>query len=245
MPRTKASTRKGKTSRSKKTSEVKTETKVASKPATSRAKRSKNTSKRKETEDLVKDHVDDVKETKEEVSTETVDEKTPKKRKRKVPTKESVLEEFDSLQTMIEDEITKRREESGKAKGVKFLRSLNKKVKTLRSQSSRVMKQRHRTNRKNNTNSGFLKPVKISKEMAKFTGWDPKELKSRVDVTKYICKYIKDKDLQNPEDRRQIRVEKDNKLRKLLNYDSNKDKLPLTYYRLQTYMKKHFIKDDE
>lgn len=187
--------------------------------------------------------VSEVEETKEEVS-ETVEEKTPK-RKRTVPTKESVLEGFDVLQTMLEDEVKKRRDDSSKAKGVKFLRSLNKKVKTLRSQASRVMKQRHRTTRKNNTNSGFLKPVKISKEMAKFTGWDPSELRSRVDVTKYICKYIKDHDLQNPEDRRQICVDKDSKLRKLLGYDTNKDSNPLTYYRLQTYMKKHFVKDEE
>ena len=81
--------------------------------------------------------------------------------------------------------------------------------------------------------------MKISKEMAKFTGWNPTELKSRVDVTKYICKYIRDNNLQNPDDRRQIVA--DPKLSKLLEYDSKKEEKPLTYYRIQTFMKKHFI----
>lgn len=170
---------------------------------------------------------------------EDVDEgDTPSKKKRRLPTKDTVEEGFDEIIAVIEEEISKLRESSGKAKGVKFLRSLGKRVKTLRGHSLRVMKQKQKTNRKNNTNSGFLKPVQISKEMAKFTGWDQTELKSRVDVTKYICKYIRDHNLQNPEDRRQIVADK--KLAKLLEYSPDGDDKPLTYYRIQTYMKKHF-----
>ena len=159
-------------------------------------------------------------------------------KKRNIPTKESIIEGFDELVSSIEDEINRLRESSGKSKGVKFLRSLGKKVKTIRGHSIRVMKQKQKTNRKNNTNSGFLKPVHISTDMAKFTGWNHDELKSRVDVTKYICKYIRDNNLQNPEDRRQIIADK--KLSKLLDFNSEKDDKPLTYYRIQTYMKKHF-----
>jgi upstream activation factor subunit UAF30 len=159
------------------------------------------------------------------------------KKKRRVPTKESVVEGFDELVAAIEEEITRLRESPGKAKGVKFLRTLGKRTKTLRGHTVRVMKQKQKTNRKNNTNSGFLKPVQISKEMAKFTGWNHEDLKSRVDVTKYICKYIRDNNLQNPEDRRQIIADK--KLAKLLEFSDDEEK-PLTYYRIQTYMKKHF-----
>ena len=89
----------------------------------------------------------------------------------------------------------------------------------------------------------FLKPVKISKELAKFTGWDPAVEKSRVDVTKYICNYIKDNNLQNPTDRRQIQVEKDPKFKKLLEFDSGSG--VLTYYSLQTYLKKHFVSNKQ
>uniref|UniRef100_A0A6C0CYB0 DM2 domain-containing protein n=1 Tax=viral metagenome TaxID=1070528 RepID=A0A6C0CYB0_9ZZZZ len=160
---------------------------------------------------------------------------------RVAPTKESVMASFDELVNLIDAEITRLRDSAGKSKGVKFLRSLNKRVKLLRNQSSRVMKHRVKSTRKNNTNSGFLKPVKISKEMAKFTGWEANELRSRVDVTKMICDYIKKNNLQNPSDRRQIMA--DTKLSKLLNYDSKKDTEPLTYYRIQSFMKPHFVKE--
>jgi upstream activation factor subunit UAF30 len=91
--------------------------------------------------------------------------------------------------------------------------------------------------RRTNTNSGFLKKVPISKEMAKFTGWDSSELKSRVDVTKSLCNYIRENNLQNPKDRRQILP--DVKLTKLLNI--KKGDPPLTYYRIQSCIKPHFI----
>jgi upstream activation factor subunit UAF30 len=162
------------------------------------------------------------------------------KKSRQVLTKESVSVGFDELVSVIDEEIERLRENQQKSKGVKFLRSLGKKLKTLKSVTVRVMKQKTKTNRKNNTNSGFLKPVKISQDMAKFTGWKSDDLKSRVDVTKFICNYIRENNLQNPEDRRQILADK--KLSKLLDYQQ--DDKPLTYYRIQTYMKKHFTNPD-
>ena len=165
------------------------------------------------------------------------------KKRAVVPTRDSVLADFDLMVSMIDEEIVKLREGPNKAKGVKFLRTLGKRAKVLRKNAARVLKQKHRTNRKNNTNSGFLKPVKISSEMSKFTGWNSTDLKSRVDVTKFICNYIKEKDLQNPEDRRQILA--DAKLSKLLKYDVTKDDKPLTYYRIQSYIKPHFVTDAE
>lgn len=210
---------------------VKTSKKVKETPA-KKPKKTKAPSKSKKVEPVEEPPVSDV-ETTEELN-------TPKKRR--VPTKESVAAGFDELVSSIDEEITRLRESQSKSKGVKYLRSLGKKVKTLRGQAARVMKQRQRSTRKNNSNSGFLKPVKISGEMAKFTGWDQKELKSRVDVTKYICQYIRENDLQNPSDRRQILA--DAKLSKLLKYDADKAKDPLTYYRIQSYIKPHFIKEE-
>lgn len=205
----------------------------AKKPATKRSSKKEVVPPPVVVEDVVEEDVSDVE------STGTT---TPGGSKsRQVPTKESVVESFDDLVELVEAEINRLREIQNKAKGVKFLRSLNKRIKSLRSQTARVMKQRQRTNRKNNNNSGFLKPVRISNDMAKFTGWDASELRSRVDVTKHICKYIRENELQNPADRRQILA--DSKLSKLLSYDSKKETEPLTYYRIQSYMKKHFIKE--
>jgi chromatin remodeling complex protein RSC6 len=159
-------------------------------------------------------------------------------------TNETVDESFDNIIKLIDSEIENIRNGQSKIVGVKFLRSMNKKIKLLKAKTSKFVKQKSKGTRKtnNNTNSGFLKPVKISKEMGKFTGWGVSDLHSRVDVTKYICKYIKDNNLQNPSDRRQIIA--DNKLSKLLNYDSSKDDKPLTYYRIQSYIKPHFIPAD-
>ena len=158
--------------------------------------------------------------------------------KRRTPTRDSVLAELDAVLESIDTEITSIREGNSKNKGIKVLRSIAKKIKVAKAHAARVMKQKKRTARKGNQNSGFLKPVKISKEMAKFTGWKSSDLKSRVQVTKYICDYIKKHDLQNPEDRREIVP--DAKLRKLLDFDPKKSDQPLRYYSLQTYLKPHF-----
>ena len=164
------------------------------------------------------------------------------KKKRVLLTRDMILSSFDEITNLIDAEITSLRDSQTKTKGVKFLRSLGKKIKTLKNHSARIIKQRNTTNKKvsNNSNSGFLKPVQISKEMAKFTGWDATLLKSRVDVTKFLCNYIKENDLQNPKDRRQILA--DSKLSKLLKYDSKKETEPLTYFRIQSCLKDHFIK---
>jgi len=178
--------------------------------------------------------------------------KKEKSSKKAAPTTpvEEVVEEVtpttaapDALVQSVEAEIENLRSASnGKVSGVKFLRSLNKSLKQLKKDTTRAMKQKRRNpNRAKNTSSGFMKPVGISGEMCKFTGWDASELKSRVDVTKYICGYIRDNDLQNPDDRRQIVPDK--KLTALLKLDKKSLKEePLTYYSLQKKIQPHFVK---
>ena len=167
------------------------------------------------------------------------------KKERQVITKENILESFDELICMVDTEIQVLRDSSVKSNNIKFLRSLNKYVKALRVQCNRVMKQKNTIPRQNNNNSGFQKPVKISKELAKFTGWSEDELRSRVDVTKYICDYIASNKLQNPQDKRQILP--DTKLQKLLGFNPDKADKPLYYYGIQTYLKNqnHFPKDTD
>lgn len=161
-------------------------------------------------------------------------------KQRRVPTRETVESEFDSLVDAIRSEIEAIRSSSDKKKGtgVKFLRQVGKRLKLLKSDTLRVSKQRQRSNRQKNTTSGFMKQVPISKEMAKFASWEPSQLRSRVEVTKFICDYVKQHNLQNPQDRRQILP--DDKLSKLLNYDSKKADKPLTYYYLQRVIQPHF-----
>jgi chromatin remodeling complex protein RSC6 len=178
----------------------------------------------------------------ENVLNEIIEPSTSKK-PRQVHTRETVLSTFDNIIEMIDDEIKKMHDNSTKNTNIKFLRSLNKSIKSLQAQSSRVMKQKTLTPRQKNHNSGFQKPVKISNELSKFTGWPADELRSRVDVTKYICDYIASNKLQNPEDKRQIWP--DAKLQKLLGFNPAKAEKPLYYYGIQTHLKNqnHFPKD--
>ncbi len=153
---------------------------------------------------------------------------------RVVPTRESIMTDFSELLSLIDTEVARVRDSTEKNSGVKFLRGVSRRVKALHTASARVMKQKQPSARKNN-NSGFLKPVPISADMAKFTGLPADQLHSRVEVTKYLCKYIKDHELQNPADKRQIVA--DPALAKILNYDAKTDEKPLTYYRLQSLLK--------
>lgn len=166
------------------------------------------------------------------------------KKKRVAPTRDSVMTTFDDLISAIEKEIEVLRDSTNKSKGIKFLRTHGKKLKTLKTQAARIISKRVPGQRKSgtNTSSGFLKPVQISKEMSKFTGWDLKDPKSRVDVTKFLCNYIRQNKLQNEKDKRQIIP--DNKLCKLLNYDPKTSSQPLTYFHLQSLLKSHFPKQE-
>lgn len=164
------------------------------------------------------------------------------KKSKELANRENISSTFDDLINMVETEIKDARDSSSKTCDIKFLRSVNKSIKTLRIQCERAIKKTS-TTRQNNHNSGLQKPVKLSSELAKFIGWPEDELHSRVDVTKYICDYIATNKLQNPEDKRQIWP--DSKLQKLLGFNPEKADKPLYYYGIQTYLKNqnHFPKD--
>jgi len=165
-------------------------------------------------------------------------------RQKRVVSKESVDATFTALTEKIIAEIERLREAKPKAKGVKFLKTLNKEIKQLHSDCNRVTRFRKNSERKNTTPSGFTKPVNISSELAKFTGKDVNTPCSRTEITKFICNYIKTKKLYDEKDKRNILC--DASLNKLLKCDSNPPKddqgniVPLTYFRLQQYLKSHF-----
>lgn len=214
-----------KTSKKTKTSTGKTTSK----------KTSKTSKKSKPVEEVVEAPVEEVVEVQEAVAVQ----ETPK-RARRVVDRESVVRDFDSLLQTLEDHVEQLRSTDAKSRkntGVKFVKSLTKSLRTLKKDTEKAMKMKRKTNRAKNTTSGFMKPVQISDEMIKFTGWDADAPKSRVDVTKFICNYIKENELQKPEDRRVILP--DAKLKKILNHQDGDN---LTYYSLQKKIQHHFTK---
>lgn len=180
-----------------------------------------------------------------EATTESAPAVEGEKKERRVPTKETLHTDFEALLAKISGEVERLRAAKPKAKGVKFLKTINKDIKQLHSDVNRVNKFKKNGERKASTSSGFLKPVNISGELAKFTGWDSTKAYSRTAVTKFICNYIKTKKLYEESDKRNILC--DASLKSLLKYDpANPPKdeegkpQPLTYFRLQQYLKGHF-----
>jgi len=165
-----------------------------------------------------------------------------KKRVRREVTRETFFESLDAMVVELDNEIASAKSETDKKKktvNVKLLKALIKKLRIMKNDANKVMKNKKPSNRPKNSSSGFMKPVKISREMSDFTGWDPEAPASRVDVTKFICNYIREKDLQNPSDRRNIRP--NDELRDLLKLTDDESQPPLTYYSLQKHIQHHFL----
>jgi chromatin remodeling complex protein RSC6 len=117
--------------------------------------------------------------------------------------------------------------------------------KTLEKAVSREMKvaqkasSKKRRNTGNRKPSGFIKPTRISDELAGFLGKAVGTEMARTEVSKEINNYIHTHNLQDKSNGRIIHA--DAKLSKLLKLQKEDE---LTYFNLQRYMKHHFQKAD-
>ena len=116
-------------------------------------------------------------------------------------------------------------------------------VRALQKRADRELRAAHKASKKRSTKSGtrapsgFVKPTKISKELAAFLGKDWGTEMARTQVTREINAYIRAHNLQDPKNGRRILA--DAKLRKLLKLSKDDE---LTYFNLQRYMSPHFAK---
>lgn len=104
-----------------------------------------------------------------------------------------------------------------------------------------VVKKMQKTSKKkrNSTRplSGFAVPTKLTPELYDFLNIQHGTLIARKDVTKMMNEYIVQNNCRDTLDRRKI-IPND-ALRKLFNCEEDEN---ITYFNLQTYMKKHYTK---
>jgi chromatin remodeling complex protein RSC6 len=119
---------------------------------------------------------------------------------------------------------------------------LEKKAKKLSHAVELVVKKEQKTGakvKKERKPCGFAVSSKVTPDMCEFMGRKEGELISRIEITKYLNKYIKENNLENPENRQNIVP--DEKLWKILGEEARNEKI--THFTIQKYLNKHFLKE--
>lgn len=118
------------------------------------------------------------------------------------------------------------------------IKELNKELKQFLKKTSKVVrKTKQKGGNTRRSPSGFAKPANISDELADFLGVPTGTQLARTDVTKRLTTYIKEHDLQNPDNKREIFP--DAKLSKIIKIPEKYND-QLTYFNFQACFKHHF-----
>jgi chromatin remodeling complex protein RSC6 len=146
------------------------------------------------------------------------------------PINDEVFSQFEQLisqLTLMKTQIT------GIQQNIKQLeKSVKKQMKGLKKE---VVKTKNKGNRQP---SGFAKPSKVTKELCEFMNKAEGSEIARTEVTRALVAYIKENKLENTSNSKIISP--DDKLKILLGLDDSQE---LTYFNIQKYMNKHFVKN--
>jgi upstream activation factor subunit UAF30 len=146
------------------------------------------------------------------------------------PVTDELFSQFENLisqLTMMKTQIT------GIQQNIKQIeKSVKKQMKGLKKE---VIKTKNKGNRQP---SGFAMPSKVTKELCEFMNKAEGSEIARTEVTRALVSYIKENKLENTSNSKIISP--DNKLKILLGLDDNQE---LTYFNIQKYMNKHFVKN--
>jgi upstream activation factor subunit UAF30 len=180
--------------------------------------------------------------------------KAPKAEKVVAPKVEkAVAPKVEGQESTSEDAVVADIEASIAAQSVEFMSKLNQlssmiaslktEYRNLEKKWSRELKTAQKSSSKKRKRtgsrapSGFVKPTRISDELASFLGKDKGTEMARTDVTREINLYIRSHDLQDKTNGRKINP--DSKLQSLLKLKNTDE---LTYFNLQRFMSPHFQK---
>lgn len=122
-----------------------------------------------------------------------------------------------------------------------LVKEITSEMKVVKKENDKMKKIVEKTERKRanarTSPSGFAKPTKISDEMCDFLGVARGTEMSRTDVTRRINAYVKQHNLNKPDNKRIILP--DPKLKKILGVTGNEE---VSFFVLQRFIKGHFLK---
>ena len=145
---------------------------------------------------------------------------------------DEIFVQFEQLVTQLNQMKT---QITGIQQNIKQLeKSVKKQIKGLKKEVTKTK------NKGNRQPSGFAKPSKVTKELCEFMNKAEGSEIARTEVTRALVAYIKENKLENTSNSKIISP--DDKLKVLLGLDDSQE---LTYFNIQKYMNKHFIKNAE
>ena len=145
---------------------------------------------------------------------------------------EDIFNQFEKLVTQLNQMKT---QITGIQQNIKQLdKNVKKQMKCLKKE---VIKTKNKGNRQP---SGFAKPSKVTKELCEFMNKAEGTEIARTEVTRALVAYIKENKLENTTNSKIISP--DEKLKTLLELNDSDE---LTYFTIQKYMNKHFVKNAE
>lgn len=145
---------------------------------------------------------------------------------------EDIFNQFEQLVTQLNQMKT---QITGIQQNIKQLdKNVKKQMKCLKKE---VIKTKNKGNRQP---SGFAKPSKVTKELCEFMNKAEGTEIARTEVTRALIAYIKENKLENTTNSKIISP--DEKLKTLLELNDSDE---LTYFTIQKYMNKHFVKNAE
>ena len=123
---------------------------------------------------------------------------------------------------------------------------INARLKVLQKEVNKAMKSNKRPRRAVEVDpnapkkvSALQRPVKISNELCKFLGFEENTEHSRQEVTTSINNFIKENELQDPTNRRFIKLDGNPAAQNLKKLLRDPDQ-PVTFFNIQRYLKPHY-----